>query len=140
MSVFFTRSEDGAVVLAEVARTVPSGDPAAVLRAALTELLEGPTPEERAQGLVSQIPPGTRLLAVRIEDGVARVDLSREVEAGGGSSSMLGRLWQIVYTATQLPQAARVQILIEGQRRVAMGGEGVLIADPLTRPRTPPRF
>lgn len=140
VSVFFTRSEGNAIVLAEVPRTVPGGDPRTVLAAALTELLGGPTGEEQARGLVTQIPAGTRLRGVRIEGGVARVDFSREIESGGGSASMLGRMWQIVYTATQLRAASHVQILIEGEVRESMGGEGVIIASPLGRPQIPPRF
>jgi spore germination protein GerM len=140
VSVFFTRSEGNAIVLAEVSRTVPGGDPRTVLTAALAELLRGPTEEEQAGGLVTQIPPGTRLRGVRIEGGVAHVDLSGEFESGGGSASMLGRMWQVVYTATQLRAASHAQILIDGQHREAMGGEGVIIASPLGRPPTPPRF
>lgn len=140
VSIFFTRSEGTAIVLVEVPRTVPGGDPRAVLTAALRELLRGPSAEEQAAGLSTAIPAGTTLRGVRLEGGVAHVDFSREVEAGGGSASMLGRMWQVVYTATQLPQASRAQILIDGRRREAMGGEGVIIATPLARPRTPPRF
>lgn len=140
VSVFFTRTDGNAIVLAETARTVAGGDVSALVRSALAVLLEGPTEAEQAEGLVSQIPEGTQLRGVRIIGGVVRADFSREVESGGGSASMLGRMWQIVYTATQFPQAPRVQILIEGQQREAMGGEGVIIAEPLARPRTPPRF
>ena len=140
VSVFFTREEGNAIVLAEARRTVPGGDTSALVRAALTEMLKGPTAEEQGKGLVSQIPSGTALRGVRITGGVVRADFSNEVESGGGSASMLGRMWQIVYTATLFPQAPRVQILIDGRQREAMGGEGVIIAEPIARPRTPPRF
>jgi spore germination protein GerM len=53
---------------------------------------------------------------------------------------MLARFWQIVYTATQFPVAPRVRILIEGQQRESMGGEGVVIDRPIERPAAPPRF
>lgn len=138
--MFFTRAEGNDIVLAEVRRTVAGGDAGAVLRAAFHELLRGPTAEERAGGLVTSIPPGTRLRSVRIVGGVAEVDFSPELEAGGGSASMLGRFWQIVYTGTQFPQARRVLVLIDGERREAMGGEGVLIEEPVGRPPAPPRF
>ncbi len=110
------------------------------LAAAIRELLAGPTPEERRAGLTTSIPAGTRLRSLHLEDGVVIVDFSGEVESGGGSSSMLGRLWQIVYTATQFSQAPRVRILIDGQARDAMGGEGVLIDRPLARPPSLPQF
>ncbi|MDQ7842149.1 MAG: GerMN domain-containing protein [Armatimonadota bacterium] len=140
VSVFFTRAEGNAFVVAEVRRAVPRGSPETLLRAAFEELLRGPTAEEQRDGLISAIPPGTTLRRLRIVDGVAEVDFSREFEAGGGSASMLGRFWQVVYTGTQFPQARRVQILIDGERREAMGGEGVVIEEPVGRPPTPPRF
>ena len=111
-----------------------------MLAAALNELLNGLTAEERARGLSSSIPPKTRLRAVQVRNGVVRADFTREVEAGGGSASMLGRFWQVVYTATQFKDAPKVQILIEGQEREAMGGEGVIIGQPVSRPPTQPRF
>jgi len=140
VAVFFTRSLGNAFTVAEARRTVPRGGTEQLLAAALAALLEGPTAAEQARGLATAIPAGTRLRGVRIQDGVVRVDFSREVESGGGSASMLGRFWQIVYTATQFPGAGRVQILIEGQERRAMGGEGVVIEQPVARPGAPPRF
>lgn len=140
VSVFFTKAEGPSSGVVEVARTVPQGDAPAMLRDALEAMLAGPTAAERAQGLVTSIPAGTRLRSVRVQDGIVRADFSREVEQGGGSASMLGRFWQIVYTATQFPAIPRVQILIEGQERQAMGGEGVIIEKPVSRPPSPPRF
>lgn len=140
VSVFFTRSDGNAITLAEVRRAVPRGGTEAMIAAALNELLKGSTAEERARGLSTSIPPTTRLRGVEVSNGVVRADFSRDVEAGGGSASMLGRFWQIVYTATQFKDAPKVQILIEGQEREAMGGEGVIIGQPVSRPPTQPRF
>ncbi|MDP3768924.1 MAG: GerMN domain-containing protein, partial [Dehalococcoidia bacterium] len=140
VSVYFTRSDGNAITLVEVRRTVPRGATEAMLAAALNELLNGPTAEERARGLSTSIPPKTRVRVVQVRNGVVRADFTREVEAGGGSASMLGRFWQIVYTATQFKDALKVQILIEGQEREAMGGEGVIIGQPVSRPPTQPRF
>lgn len=140
VSVFFTRSDGNAIMLAEVRRTVSRGPIEAMLASALNELLAGPTTEERGRGLSTSIPPATRLRAVQVGNGVVRADFTRHVEAGGGSASMLGRFWQIVYTATQFREAQKVQVLIEGQQREAMGGEGVIIRNPVSRPPTQPRF
>lgn len=140
VSVFFVRSEGTAFTVAEARRTVPRGGAQDLLAAALTALLEGPTEEERARGLSTAVPAGTRLRGVRIQDGTARVDFSPEVESGGGSASMLGRFWQIVYTATQFREARAVRILIDGRERQAMGGEGVIIEQPVPRPPEAPRF
>lgn len=55
----------------------------AVLQGALTELLAGPTDEERADGLVSAVPPGTELLGVDLDAGLATVDLTSDFDSGG---------------------------------------------------------
>lgn len=140
VSVYFVRGEGAGSALQEVGRTVRGRGMQALLAAAIRELLAGPAPQERQAGLTTAIPTGTRLRSLHLEDGVVIVDFSGDVESGGGSSSMLGRLWQIVYTATQFPQAPRVRILIDGQARDAMGGEGVLIDRPLGRPPALPQF
>ncbi len=140
VSVYFVRGEGASSTLQEVGRIARGRGTQTLLAVAIRELLAGPTPEERRAGLTTSIPAGTRLRSLRLEDGVVTVDLSGEVESGGGSSSMLGRLWQIVYTATQFPQTPRVRILIDGQAKDAMGGEGVLIDRPLGRPPALPQF
>jgi len=140
VSVFFVRGEGAASTLQDVGRTVQGRGTQALLTAAFSELLAGPTPAERRAGLTTAIPAGTRLRRLSLEGNVVVVDFSGEVESGGGSSSMLGRLWQIVYTATQFPQAPRVRILINGQAREALGGEGIVIDHPLERPPAIPQF
>lgn len=140
VSVYFVRGEGTSSVLQEVGRTVRGRGTQTLLTSAIRELLAGPTPEERRAGLTTAVPAGTRLRGLQLENDVVIVDFTGEVESGGGSSSMLGRLWQIVYTATQFPQAPRVRILIDGQARDAMGGEGVLIDRPLGRPPALPHF
>ncbi len=147
VELYFIRSEFRADTVAPVSRIVsiprlPGFGPPqrAVVRAALMELLRGPTTVERASGYSTAIPEGTRLLGVQVAGDIIYADFSGEVESGGGSASMLGRFWQIVYTATQDPGAPRVRILINGEQRQAMGGEGVIIDHPLSRPAQPPTF
>lgn len=140
VAVYFIRTERTAFTLAEGRRTVSGGGTAPRIRAALERLLAGPSAAEQAQGLSTAIPAGTELRGVRVDGGVVWADFSREVESGGGSASMQGRFWQIVYTATQFPDAPRVRILIEGEAKATLGGEGVIIEEPVGRPATPPRF
>lgn len=107
---------------------------------ALRQLLAGPNEEERALGYSTEIPPGTRLRGVRVEGNTAYLDFSREFEAGGGSASMLARLYQVVYTATHFRGVEQVRIEIEGQPRESLGGEGVLVDVPVRRPPSAPEF
>lgn len=140
VSVFFTRAEGTAFTVAAVHRHAAGTGMTDRLRGAFEALLAGPTELERGQGLSTAIPPGTKLRNVRVEDGIVWADFSPELDTGGGSASMLGRFWQIVYTATQFADAPQVRILIEGEARDTLGGEGVIIEGPVARPQTLPRF
>jgi hypothetical protein len=99
----------------------------------LTALLDGPTEDETATGLSSTIPEGTELLGVEVSEGVAYVDLSREFETGGGSLSMMGRVAQVVYTATRVEGVDSVRILLDGSPLDVLGGEGLIIDQPQAR-------
>jgi spore germination protein GerM len=81
---------------------------------ALTALLSDVTEAESEMGLSSAIPEGTALLGVGVANGIASIDLSRESESGGGSLSVLGRVAQVVYTATWFEDIDAVEFLIEG--------------------------
>ncbi len=138
--IYFTGPADGSHTVVPIERTVRGRGADAILRGAIEGLLAGPTPDERSRGVSSEIPTGTRLRALSVREGVATIDLSEAIGSGGGSASMLARLWQIVYTGTQHPAAPQVRLLIEGQERRALGGEGVLIDRPIGRPPAFPRF
>lgn len=103
------------------------------LEDSLAALLAGVTEAEAAMGLSSTIPEGTELLGVEVTDGVANVDLSGEFESGGGSLSMMGRVAQVVYTATRFDGVDSVRFLLEGRPLDVLGGEGLIIDEPQTR-------
>ena len=105
----------------------------AVLRAALEELLSGPTVDETAAGLFTIVPIGTELRDLNLADGLATVDLSSEFESGGGSLSMVARVGQVVFTATQFENVDRVEFWLDGEPVEAIGGEGVMVDEPLSR-------
>ena len=110
--VYFLLDEVGGATggpfLVPVYRDAPSsGDEAFD---AVEILLEGPTAEEIAgtPAMHTAIPEGTTLLGVRVDDGVATVDLSAEFDDGGGSASMFARLAQVVFTVTRAAQVDEV--------------------------------
>jgi Sporulation and spore germination len=84
----------------------------------------------------STIPTNTRLLHLKQDGKRIYVDLSAEFAHGGGSSSMIYRVAQILYTATSITPDAQVYLTIEGQpldEAHPLGGEGLLLPSPLTR-------
>jgi len=100
---------------------------------ALEVLLGGPTALEQEAGLHTEIPPGTKLLGLSVEGGVATVDLSRDFESGGGSLSMRMRIAQVVFTLTQFPTVERVAFEFDGTPVDAIGGEGVVVSPSVHR-------
>jgi spore germination protein GerM len=83
--------------------------------------------------LVSTIPVGTKLLSSRIlADGI-HIDLSKEFTKGFGATSMIGRLGQVVYTATAQNPDAAVWITVEGKKLEVLGDVGAEIRQPITR-------
>lgn len=108
----------------------------AVLRGALTEVLEGPTADERDADFATAVADGTELLDLNLADGTATIDLSDEFEQGGGSMLMSARVAQLVFTATQFDNVDDVIFWMEGEPVVFLGGEGIELSEPQTRSST----
>ena len=123
LRLYFLRGEKLGVAERRVAHTTMPAT------ASVQALLAGPTGDERAAGLTSSVPEGTKLLGLTISGSTARVDLSEAFASGGGSLSMTARVAQVVYTLTRFPTVRRVEFLIEGQPVEALGGEGVPLAE-----------
>jgi spore germination protein GerM len=83
--------------------------------------------------LTSTIPVGTKLLSAKILTDGIHVDLSKEFTQGFGATSMIGRLGQVVYTATAQNPDAPVWITVEGKKLEVLGDVGVEIRQPITR-------
>ena len=123
LSLYFLRGED----LGVAERLVPPTTKPAT--AALEALLAGPTAAERAAGLTSAVPSGTRLLSLSIDGGTARVDLSAQFASGGGSLSVQARVAQVVYTLTRFKTVETVAFMLEGSAVDALGGEGLMLGE-----------
>jgi hypothetical protein len=79
---------------------------------------------------------------ITVVNRVATVDVSRRYEDGGGSTSMLLRVAQVVYTAARFPTVRKVAVRIAGRPVTAVGGERVVVSPPVGRAefeaQTPP--
>ena len=87
-------------------------------------------------GFTTTIPQGTQLLNLQVNDEGVFLNLSDEFTKGGGSSSMIYRVGQVIYTATSIDSQAPVFLSIEGKpldENYPLGGEGLLLDYPLTR-------
>ncbi len=119
----------------KIARSNPE-TPNTLVNKSLRILLSssGKPPKNGTSGKeVSTIPPTTKLISTTVKSDGIHIDLSKEFMEGGGSTSMQGRLAQILYTATERNTKARVWITIEGKKLETLGGEGIEVKQPLTR-------
>ena len=83
------------------------------------------------------VPIGTKVLSLKIDkDGTAYADFSKELaKKGQGSYGEMMLCYAITNTLTEFKEIKRVQILIEGKKRVLLGSH-MDIEDPLERNKT----
>lgn len=132
--VYWLQSNQNKLTL--VAKSLPlstsTSTPQQVLTTAMQKLLTA----QPNDNLSSTIPKGTKLRSLQVKPDGVHIDLSREFRAGGGSTSMIYRVAQTIYTATSLDPNQKVFLSIEGQsidRAHPLGGEGLILRQPITR-------
>ncbi|NLJ11036.1 MAG: hypothetical protein GX438_11955 [Treponema sp.] len=129
---FMQLAEDGSLVRAKVSRAIKVSD--SPLYDVIQSLLAGPTETEKKRGLISVIPPNSRLLSATVKDGIAYLNFNDAFQFNTyGVEGYTAQLKQIVWTATEFTTVQGIQILIEGKSPVYLGGEGIRIDKPLTR-------
>jgi Immunoglobulin-like domain of bacterial spore germination/Sporulation and spore germination len=106
LQVWFVRSSK--LFLTE--RNVPATQ--AIGRAALSQLLAGPSDVERRAGVTSSVPSGTTLLGLAIRDGIAFVDFNAAFRGNGDIAPIL--VGQVVWTIGQFSTVDKVVIKVEG--------------------------
>ena len=131
-TVYWLAPQGEAIALAPAEVDLSEGDsPAELLELAFGGLMDGPV--DATGEAATTIPEATELLALTVESDGIHVDLSEDFTYGGGSASMIGRLAQVVYTATALEPDAPVWLSVEGDPLTLLGGEGLEIRQPITR-------
>ncbi|MEH1910531.1 MAG: GerMN domain-containing protein [Nostoc sp.] len=131
-NVYWLTSKDKNIALVPQPVKVASVQPNQALEAAFQSLLAGPTAGTDST-TTTTIPKATKLLGLKAENDEVHVNLSEDFTSGGGSTSMMGRVGQVVYTATSLNPKAKVYIDVNGKPLEVLGGEGVELQQPLTR-------
>jgi spore germination protein GerM len=114
-------------------RQVPknvSQNPDALVKESISILLASAGKEGKQ---TSTIPAGTKLISANVKADGIHLNLSSDFTQGGGSTSMMGRLAQIIYTATNQNPDAPVWINVNGKPLEVLGGEGVEVKQPMTR-------
>ena len=133
--LYFVSAGDTSFSLHSVARNLPKTSADTHLKKSLEALIEGPNTSEAARGLSTALEPDTQILGLRLLGSEVEVDLSSEFTEGGGSATMQGRLNQVFYTLTQPTSVTSVRLLVEGVPISYLGGEGILVDNPLAQSR-----
>lgn len=112
---------------------VPVNRPAVEVTAqtALADLLNGPLPEEHAQGLTTALPVNAAPGVVTVHDRVASVSLGGELLDNGRSDQVLA-LAQVVVTLDALPDVTGVRFLRGDQPLPVPRADGAIVEIPLT--------
>ena len=97
----------------------------------LSKLLKGPSLENKRDGFGTEIPRGTRLLSVKENPESLTVDLSGQFVSGGGSRSMILRYKQLLQTIQSISADKPVYVLVEGKEIERIGGEGLVVENPI---------
>lgn len=101
------------------------------LNFAINSLIAGPKPNERAKGVYTEIPAGTNVISIKELPDKAIINLSYDFQTGGGTDSLYKRLYQLIKTARRNSNVP-VYLYIEGQKADVIGGEGIMLNQPLS--------
>lgn len=134
LTVYFVKDLGTSFTIEPVHVSAGRMNPEERARQQIEALRNGPEPDS---GLSSVVPQGTRLLEASLDSGILTVNLSREFEAGGGTASMIGRLYQVFYTVTRPADVQGVSLQIEGQTVHIFSGDGLIVEQPWIRSEFP---
>lgn len=100
------------------------------IKFAMQALISGPKQHEKAKGVYTEIPANTRIISINETDDKIIINLNSEFEQGGGTESIYKRLNQIIKTAKR-NTTKPVYLYINGSKAEVIGGEGIMITQPL---------
>ena len=101
------------------------------LTTAIKSLLKGPNYDEKKSGVYTEIPNGTKLLSVMESGDKIIINLNSDFQYGGGTESINNRLKQLVKTVVNIAPDKNLYLYIDGKEVDVMGGDGVMITQPL---------
>ena len=128
---FLKETQSGKVSFLAIETKVDNNDD--TLKSAIEALLEGPSEENKKNGFYSEIPSGTKLLNIKETDKYIIINLNDKFQYGGGTDSIYNRLKQLIKTVSQTKINKDIYLYINGKQADVIGGEGVIIKQPLTQ-------
>lgn len=132
--VFFSKNRGNTMVTEGVIRKVGNVPDSEKLALAIRELLAGPNEEEATQGFFTEIPSETEFLGIDQDQEGLHINLSQDFTSGGGSNTMQQRLKEVSHTVLAVERKQPVYLDVEGERLEVLGGEGVMVTEPINQP------
>ena len=126
---FLDVKPDGENIFTKIQRELPQNENK--LNFAIKDLLKGPNSDEVSKKYYSEIPPATKVLSVMENDNKVIINLSSDFQYGGGSDSLYSRMQQLLKTVLANTSNKKVYLYLDGQQADVIGGEGVMIKQPL---------
>lgn len=100
------------------------------IKFAINALIQGPKSDEKAKGVYTEIPTTTRVVSINETPAEVIINLNSAFEQGGGTESLYKRLYQLIKTAKR-NTSKPVYLYIDGAKAEVIGGEGIMITQPL---------
>ena len=128
---FLGMDKNNSSIFKTVKREVPADKNK--LRFALTQLVAGPTQYEKNLGVYSEIPKNVQIMGVVESDKKIIIDVSSNIQTGGGADSLYSRFKQLIKTAIANSNPKKpIYLYIDGKQAEVIGGEGIMITQPLS--------
>lgn len=128
---FIGKNENQEEVYKAVKRVYNKDIDGSKIKFSVYALINGPKMEEQKKGIYTEIPHDAQVISVREYNDKVIVNLNSAFVQGGGADSLYKRLYQLIKTA-KLNTLLPVYLYIDGQRADVVGGEGIMITQPLS--------
>ena len=101
------------------------------IRFAVNSLIRGPKPAEQQHGVYTEIPAGASVINITEMSDKVVINVNSSFVNGGGTESLYKRLYQLIKTVN-LNSDIPVYLFVDGQKADVVGGEGIMLSQPLT--------
>ena len=128
---FIGKNEHGEEVYKAVKREYSQDVDGSKIRFAVTSLVNGPKPDEKQRGVYTEVPVDSKVINITEYSDKVIVNLNSAFVTGGGTESLYKRLYQLIKTV-KLNSTLPVYLYVDGQRADVVGGEGIMLSQPLS--------
>ena len=128
---FIGKNEHNEEVYKAVKRRYNKDVDGSKIRFSINALIQGPKQEERQRGVYTEVPSGSEIINISEQKDKVIINLNSAFVNGGGTDSLYKRLYQLIKTA-RLNSNLPVYLYIDNQRADVVGGEGIMLTQPLS--------